>query len=139
MADDDPRETVLLVVSDDDERLRLASCLEDAGFEVIECPGPSGPDYTCVGTRTLGCPLAKAASIVVLDMDLESDAVMEGSAAGELLDVYLAGGNRVIAIADDPFHDEIPGQVVRLRRRPERDVLLDAVSSLDGAAPVGLL
>ena len=135
MADDDRPKTVLLVEPDDGERRRLAASLEDDGFDVMVCPGPTEPDYTCVGTRTLGCPLAKDASIVVLDMDLESDAAMEGSAAVELLDVYLTGGNRVVALDDDRFHDENPGQLVRLRRRPARDELLAAVSSLAGAVP----
>ncbi len=139
MGDDDRPETVLLVEPDDEERRRLATCLEDDGFDVMVCPGPTGPDYTCVGTRTHGCPLAKDASIVVLDMDLESDAAMEGSGAIELLDVYLTGDNRVVALADDRFHDGNPGQLVRVRRRPARDELLAAISSLAGAAPVDRL
>jgi hypothetical protein len=77
------RGTVLLVESDAQERERVATGLEDAGFNVTLCPGPSGPDYTCVGARTLECPLAKGASVVVLDMWLEGVALMEGTPAEE--------------------------------------------------------
>jgi hypothetical protein len=126
------RGTVLLVESDARERERLAAGLEDAGFEVTVCPGPSGPDYTCVGARTLECPLARGASVVVLDMWLEGEDMMEGTPAEELLDVYLLAGHRVITLASH-LNDEIPGPTVRLRRRPESDELVSAVASL---APV---
>lgn len=111
------------------ERERLAAGLEDAGFDVTSCPGPSGPDYTCVGARTLECPLAKGASVVVLDMWLDGDDLMEGTPAEELLDVYFLAGHRVIVLAPHP-HDEIPGRVVRLPRRPGSDELITAVDSL---------
>jgi hypothetical protein len=129
MADEEPRGTVLLVESDAQERERLAAGLEDAGFDVTLCPGPSGPDYTCVGARTLECPLAKGASVVVLDMWLDGDDLMEGTPAEELLDVYLLAGHRVIVLAPHP-HDEIPGRVVRLPRRPGSLELIAAVDSL---------
>lgn len=131
------RETVLLVESDAQERERLATGLEDAGFNVTQCPGPSGPDYTCVGARTLECPLAKGASVVVLDMWLEGDDLMEGTPAEELLDVYLLAGHRVIALASH-LPEEIPGRVVRLPRRPGSEELATAVGSLapvPGATP----
>jgi len=129
MADEEPRGTVLLVESDAQERERLAAGLEDAGFDVTLCPGPSGPDYTCVGARTLECPLAKGASVVVLDMWLDGDDLMEGTPAEELLDVYLLAGHRVIVLAAHP-HDEIPGRVMRLPRRPGSDELITTIDSL---------
>jgi hypothetical protein len=123
------RGTVLLVESDAQERERLAAGLEDAGFDVTLCPGPSGPDYTCVGARTLECPLAKGASVVVLDMWLEGEDLMEGTPAEELLDIYLLAGHRVIALASH-LPEGIPGRVVRLPRRPESEELATAVRSL---------
>ena len=108
MADEEPRGTVLLVESDAQERERLAAGLEDAGFEVTLCPGPTGPDYTCVGARTLECPLAKGASVVVLDMWLEGEDLMEGTPAEELIDVYLLAGHRVIALARSPSRRRDP-------------------------------
>jgi hypothetical protein len=135
MADREGPVTVLLVESDDDERRRLSAGLEEAGYDVLVCPGPTRPDYTCVGTRTLGCPLANGASVVVLDMDLEGDARMEGTTAQELLDVYLTGGDRVVALAPR-LHDEMPGRLVRVRRRPDVGELAAAVRSLTARAPV---
>jgi len=138
MAEPEPRGTALIVESDEQERERLAACLEDAGFEVTLCPGPSGPDYTCVGARTLECPLAKGASVVVLDMSLDGDDLIEGTPAEELLNVYLLAGHRVIALGLQP-HDEVPGQSVRLHRHPESEELIGAVGALGPAHRVDAL
>jgi hypothetical protein len=129
MAEQELRGTALIVESDEQEGERLAVSLEDAGFEVTLCPGPSGPDYTCVGARTLECPLAKEASVVVLDMKLDGDDLMEGTPAEELLNVYLLAGHRVIALGLHP-RDEIPGRSVRLRRHPETEEVIRAVRLL---------
>jgi hypothetical protein len=138
MAEQEPRETALIVESDEQEAERLAGRLEDAGFEVTLCPGPSGPDYTCVGARTLECPLAKGASVVVLDMNLDGDDLMEGTPAEELLNVYLLAGHRVIALGLHP-HDEIPGRSVRLRRHPETEEVIRAAGSLAPTHQVDVL
>jgi len=129
MAEQELRGTALIVESDEQEGERLAACLEDDRFEVTLCPGPSGPDYTCVGARTLECPLAKGASVVVLDMSLDGDDLIEGTPAEELLDVYLLAGHQVIALGLQP-HDEVPGRSVRLHRHPESDELIRAVRAL---------
>jgi hypothetical protein len=138
MAEQEPRGTALIVESDEQEGERLAACLENAGFEVTVCPGPSGPDYTCVGARTLQCPLANGASVVILDMSLEGDDLMEGAPAAELLNVYLLAGHRVIALGLHP-RDEIPGRSVRLRRHPESEELIKAVGALGPAHRVDVL
>jgi len=138
MAGSERQGTVLIVESDADERDRLAACLEDSGLQVTICPGPTGPDYTCVGSRTLECPLAAGVSVIVLDMALESEALMEGTAAEELLGVYLFGGHRVIALGSQ-LHDQVPGQLIRLRRHPERVEFVSAVASLADRGPVDRL
>ncbi len=138
MAEQEPRGTALIVESDEQEGERLAACLEDAGFEVTLCPGPSGPDYTCVGARTLACPLAKEASVVVLDMSLDGDDLIEGTPAEELLNVYLLAGQRVIALGLQP-HDEVPGRSVRLHRHPEVEELIGAEGALAPARRVDVL
>lgn len=138
MAEQEPRGTALIVESDEQEGERLAACLEDAGFEVTLCPGPSGPDYTCVGARTLECPLAKEASVVVLDMSLDGDDLIEGTPAEELLNVYLLAGHRVIALGLQP-HDEVPGRAVRLHRHPEFEELIGAVAALVPAHRIDVL
>jgi CheY-like chemotaxis protein len=121
--------TVLLVEADADERDQMGSWLEEEGFDVITCTGPTEPDYTCVGGRAGACPLAEAASVVVLDMSTRSEGVMQGTAAEELLGLYLFAGARVVALGSHPG-PEIRGRLVRMARHPERDDLLAAIRSL---------
>jgi len=123
---------VLLVEADADERDRLGSWLEVEGFDVITCTGPTEPDYTCVGARAGACPLVEGASVVVLDMSTRSEGVMQGTAAEELLGLYLFAGARVVALASHPG-EEIRGSLIRMRRHPEREDLLRAVRSLSDA------
>lgn len=123
---------VLLVEADADERDRLGSWLEEEGFDVITCTGPTEPDYTCVGARAGACPLVEAASVVVLDMSTTSEGVMQGTAAEELLGLYLFAGARVVALASHPG-EEIRGSLIRMHRHPEREDLLRAVRSLSDA------
>ncbi len=123
---------VLLVEADADERDRLGSWLEEEGFDVITCTGPTEPDYTCVGAREGACPLVEGASVVVLDMSTRSEGVMQGTAAEELLGLYLFAGARVVALASHPG-EEIRGSLIRMHRHPEREDLLRAVRSLSDA------
>src|SRR5207248_2712635 len=46
---------VLLVEPDALESTRLGDALEAEGFEVMVCPGPSQPEYVCVGGRAHQC------------------------------------------------------------------------------------
>ena len=125
--------SVLVVEADADERRRFGEWLERAGYQVLLCPGPSEPDYTCVGSRTGACPLADSADLVVLDMSLESEAVVMGTAAEELLGLYLMAGHDVVVLGSHPG-GEIPGQMLRLARHPPREELLAAVRELAGEA-----
>jgi hypothetical protein len=124
---------VLVVVADGEERERLASGIERSGYDVSICPGPTAPDYTCVGSREGTCALASEAAVIVLDMSLDSEAVMSGTAAEELLALYLFGGNRLVVLGSHPG-GEVPGQLVRLRRHPELDELTSAIRSLEPSA-----
>jgi hypothetical protein len=69
---------------------------------------------------------------VILDMSLDSEAVVMGTAAEELLGMYLMSGHPVIVLGSRGG-EEIAGQLVRLRRHPRREELIEAVRSL--AAP----
>ncbi|HZD17894.1 MAG TPA: hypothetical protein VE669_07115 [Actinomycetota bacterium] len=129
MVGTDPRRTVLVVEADDVERRRFSSWIERAGFDVLVCPGPTEPDYTCVGARGKTCPLVAESSVVVLDMSLESEAVVMGTAAEELLGMYLMTGRGVVVLGSHPG-GEVPGQLRRLHRHPERADLVDAVREL---------
>jgi hypothetical protein len=123
--------TVLVVESDAAERERYGGWLEAAGFAVLFCPGPTGPDYTCVGARDGMCPLVEEADVVVLDMSLESEALLMGTAAEDLLGLYLLSGARVIVLGSHPG-EQLDGQLVRLHRHPEQGQLVGAVSALLG-------
>jgi hypothetical protein len=125
---------VLVVEADRVERERFGSWLEQSGFEVLYCPGPTEPDYTCVGARDGICPLAAEASVVILDMSLDSEAVMVGTPAEELLGLYLMSGRRILVLGSRPG-EEVPGQLVRIRRHPSREQLVEAVRALDASGP----
>jgi hypothetical protein len=85
---------VLIVDRDVDTRDRLEGWLEDVGFGVVVCAGPSAPEFTCVGSREGRCPLAQDADLVVLDLWLESDAAMMGTRAASLPPLRLVGQAR---------------------------------------------
>lgn len=121
--------TVLVVEADPDERELFGAWLEDAGYRVLACPGPMEPDFTCVGDRTGTCPLATDASVVVLDMSTQSEMVGFGTASEDLLGLYLFADRRVVALGSRPGA-EIPEQLVRRRRHPEREELVEAVRTL---------
>src|SRR5947209_634621 len=99
------RGTVLLVERSVEARDRMGRWLEDAGLEVLGCPGPTGPEYQCIAGRGKGCPLLRGADAVVLDLWLESDAVLEGTSAVDLLGWYLGSGRPLVALThrDEPI------------------------------------
>ena len=55
--------TILLVESERLVRDVAGRWLEDAGHEVLACPGPSGPDSTCLGASGKPCPLERGADL----------------------------------------------------------------------------
>lgn len=124
---------VLVVEADPAERELFSSWLDESGFTVMACPGPTEPDYTCVGDRTGACPLAEAADVIVLDMSLDSEALMTGTAAEELLGLYLVSGRPAVTLGSWDG-DEVPGELIRLRRHPTRETLLGAVRELSNSA-----
>lgn len=123
---------VLVVAADSRSRERLGDWLTEDGHEVIECPGPCAPDYTCLGGRGEPCPLAKAADVVVLDMLLASDSVIAGTPSWRLLDYYLERGHPVVAISgpDEASRFYPDERVISLSRPADRNELLGAVDFL---------
>lgn len=95
-------ERVLLVEADATSRGVYGRWLEDCGYDVMTCPGPTAPDYTCVGAREGYCPLVGVADIVVLDLDLDSEIEETGTSASELLGLYTNSGKPVVAVGSDP-------------------------------------
>ena len=123
--------TVLVVEADPRLRSRVAGWLHQAGFDVRRSPGPSAPDYRwpeSTERRSTGAD----ADVVVLDLWLESDTVMSGTPAAEVLIYFLSLDKPLVALTgpDDPLVPIPQRGVAVLPRPPERRALLDAVRML---------
>ncbi|MGH2655543.1 MAG: nuclear transport factor 2 family protein [Actinomycetota bacterium] len=88
---------VLVVEPDREDRELLRRWLAGTGAEVLFCPGPRAPRYRCAGGQGGPCPLAEAADVVVLDLDLDSEVAGEGTACEELVSYYTGLGKPVVA------------------------------------------
>jgi hypothetical protein len=126
------REVVLLVDLDPTERDRFGVALEDAGYRVVDCPGPSLPDLECVGSRQGYCPLLEQADAVVLDLWTQGDELGVGTSGEQLLELYVSSGRPVVTLGPggqlaDPIADE---RVVRLEEHADSTVVVDAVRLL---------
>ena len=119
--------TVLLVESDEGERERLGRALEQAGYQVIACPGPTAPDYTCIGGREGYCPLLERADVVVLDPWLAGDEIGGGTSSSDLLALYTGSGRTVVAIDAAPLDPVARGSMIRLDRHPGTETVVAAV------------
>ena len=130
--------TALIVASHRDDRERMGTWIEGAGFEVESCPGPIGPD-ACLGLRGPRCPLAGAADVIVLDMGGHDDPFGGVVSAWELMNAYLSQGLPVVALAHPGDTLLAEGSAaLMIRRPPERDELVDAIRrALRGRARVG--
>jgi hypothetical protein len=132
MTDQRTGKTVLLVDEDAAERDRLGESLEEAGFPILRCPGPSAPEYTCVGAREHYCPLLERADAVVLDLWTGGDALGVGTSAEELLELYVSSGRPVLALGPggqlaDPTADE---HVLRLEAHADAGTVVHAMKRL---------
>ena len=129
--------SVLVVATDPGLREVLGALLEEQGWPVTFCPGPAAPDYVCVGVRGTGCPLADDAGAVVLDLNLDSDLVVEGTTAIELVAFYLSAERPLVALAHEGVEFTHPFAEERLRvlRWPrDREVLIDIVAEIAGTS-----
>jgi len=122
----------VLVVESQEEDLRLIEgWLEDAGVDdVMFCPGPRTPTYTCIGSDGGPCPLSGAADLAVIDLRLRSDEMLAGTPAWQLLLSYYEQGKRIVAISNDAVSVRpTPDEQLRVVRRPlERESFIDAVN-----------
>jgi hypothetical protein len=75
------------------------------------------------------CQLLAACDVVLLDMSLDSEAMRMGTAAEELLDLYLSS-SRPVLVLGSYLVDEEPCQLARLHRHAQRDELVGAVKSM---------
>jgi hypothetical protein len=126
---------ILLVEHDEDIRDLIGGWLQGAGYDVLTCPGPSAPDYSCIGGRSWRCALVEAASLVVLDLSFSRDAIVRASVGVDLLGYYLLTGKPIITLGrgDDLLADPVEGQPIALERTPDRRDFLATVRSLVSA------
>jgi hypothetical protein len=125
------RAPILLVEHDERRSALFGGWIQDAGYEVLACPGPSAPGYSCIGSREGHCPLVDPASLVVLDLSFSPEATIRAPIDIDLLDVYLLTGKRIIALGrgDDLLADGLENQLITLERMPDRGDFLAAVHS----------
>lgn len=126
------RATVLLVERSAGARDQIGRWLEEAGYEVVGCPGPTAPEYRCVAGQGKPCPLVHDADAVVLDLWLESDAVLEGTSAVDLLGYYLGSGLPVVALTHEaePVHLFAEENLTTLAWPPDRKEMVKTVRAL---------
>ncbi|MGH2709890.1 MAG: hypothetical protein ACRDH9_01625 [Actinomycetota bacterium] len=117
--------TVLVIAAEAEDRDRYGEWLEDEGFEVLTCPGPRRPEYTCVGTKTGTCALARGADLVILDTALPGEDVREGTPATDLVSLYSSLGKPVFGIAT--LRRDVSSPAGWLRWPPSREELMGAV------------
>lgn len=123
---------VLVVESDEAYRELFVAWLSEAGLNVQACPGPQEPEFECAGASRYGCPLADSSDLVVLDLELESDLLLCGVAAWELLHYYRSLGRPVVVLSgtEDALTPVRGDRIAVLRRPPGHKSLVDAVRVL---------
>ena len=130
--------SVLVVEFDPRVRERIGRWLEDSGFQVMGCPGPSAPNFGCVGVQGSGCALAHGADLIVLDLWLESDHNLLGASSGQILAYYTRSGLPVVAFSHRPSDQRralryVEDRVVWVEWPPERRELVETVRAELGA------
>lgn len=93
-------ELVLLVQSNGDDREQLGGWLQDAGYSVLDCPGPKREDFSCLGIRGRRCALVEIADLVILDGRVLEEAGAENAGVRKLVHYYLGSGKPVLVLLD---------------------------------------
>lgn len=91
---------VLLVEANAEDRRRLGGWLEDAGYSLMDCPGPRREDFSCLGVRGRRCALVEIADLAILDSRVLHRASMDNRAATRLVHYYLTSGKPVLVLTD---------------------------------------
>jgi hypothetical protein len=130
------RGTALVVEGHRWMRDEVADWLEWAGFRVLGCSGPTGPEYTCAGSTGDACVLARVASVIVLDLRLAPDDAGVGTPAFELLRSYGRLGKPLVLLSgqSDPVVP-FPEPTVRVIRRPP--TRSELIAEVEGALTAG--
>lgn len=117
--------SVLIVSADRSDRDRYGGWLEDEGFEVLSCPGPTAPDYVCLGGRTGSCALVSEVDLVLLDSSLPGDDMGYGTSTSELVTIYASLGKPVLEVAN--LRRDVAAPATWVRWPLSRDDLVAAV------------
>jgi hypothetical protein len=135
------RRTTALVVSEDSGlQENLTQWLEDDGMEVIVCPGPRAPDFSCIGLRGEPCPLVGGADLILVDLHPEPGQLIDLTSRSELVSHYRQHGRHVVAMVDAAATLELPDTdgVAVVERLAERGTLVATVREvLGGGSPGG--
>jgi hypothetical protein len=120
---------ILLVEHEEERMVLIAGWLQDAGYDVLTCPGPSAPRYSCIGSRAGHCPLVDPASLVVLDLSFSPEATIQAPIDIGLLGFYLLTGKPIITLGrgDDLLADRLEDQLITLERTPDHGDFLETV------------
>jgi hypothetical protein len=125
------RRPTVLVVSDDlglsDE---VGAWLEEAGQDVLLCPGPR--QGGCIGLAGRRCALQVAAEVVVLDLHPTGDSFVDASSRTELASCYSISGKTVLVLTDDSSQPEQLGTIgaATLGRFADRQQVTETVQAL---------
>jgi DNA-binding response OmpR family regulator len=124
--------SVLVVESEEWIRDLLVPWLQEAGFQVVTCPGPQGPGFSCAGATKVGCQLAEGAELIVLDLELESDLLVCGEAGWELLYYYRSLDKPVVVLTgfEDAIRPLPSDRIAVFPRPPDRDGIVEAIRVL---------
>jgi hypothetical protein len=128
----DHRSTALVVSEDEGLRATLAEWLEDDGIDVMVCPGPRRPHYSCIGLRGQPCPLIHGADLVLVDLHPESGQLIDSTSRNELVNHYRQLGRRVVAIVDGDTTLDLPATkgLAVVCRLAERGTLVGTVRAV---------
>jgi hypothetical protein len=121
----------VLVVSDDlGLSDQVGAWLEEAGLDVLLCPGPGTGG--CVGLSGRQCALERAADAVVLDLHPSGDSFVDVSRRNELARYYSICGKQVLVLTDDIGQPEQLGAIgaATLGRFADRQQVMVALQEL---------
>lgn len=124
------RSTVLVVSDDLGLSDEVGDWLEEAGLEVLLCPGPGSRG--CTGLAGRQCALERAADAIVMDVHPTGGSFRDASRPTELARHYSISGNPVLVLTDDGGQLEQLGTIgaATLGRFADRQQVTETVQEL---------
>ena len=100
--------TVLLVTRDRERAAAIGEELEDRRYDVMWCPGPRAPTFTCISSSGRRCPLTVYADVVIVDGWLSGEENRSGTPYWRLVLYYHSLGIPVVVLVGA---EALPGPV----------------------------